>query len=154
MQIHHRTKDSIEAVRNARILEAQSKHPGMKALSLFILAECAYQGNGLPQDLGVALEYAQRAANQNDHHEAREHGFFLRQKFRTELGLVQEKEEFVGRLADEQEKKQMEETRRASEEKRLIEEDRRALENGAVKSKVSIRTGKETDGRRTKGSGK
>ena len=53
-----------KVLKYARILEAQNVHLGTQALSYVILAECFYSGRGISKDLTVALEYAQKAAQQ------------------------------------------------------------------------------------------
>ena len=89
MQIYHGNANGVEVrpskvIKYARILVAQSVHPGMQALSCLILAECLFEGHGVSKDFDAALEYAQKAAQQSYDRLVQEQGFFLMKKISEE----------------------------------------------------------------------
>ena len=130
MQIYHGGVHGVKAnpdkvVRYARILEVQSVHTGMQALSFVILAECLYSGRGLPKDLTLSLEYAQKASLQPYNRVAQEQG----------LLLVKQITEERTNAAREREKNDREHINKITEEKRQLEEEARKTREAFLREK-------------------
>ena len=137
MQIYHGDVHGVKAkpakvLKYARILEVQTVHPGLQALSFVVLAECLYDGRGFAKDLTMALGYAQKAAQQSYNRVAQERGSLLVKKItedrNNEAREREEKDrEYINKITEENKRLELE-ARKASEVLLKERKEREAVE--------------------------